>query len=265
RSLLNAAYTAIKQVQPGATVFAAGLAPYGDPPGVNRMHPVAFLRSLLCLSDSLHPLPCPHPAMLDGIDVHPYSLTPTSPAISPDDVGVSQVGRLWPVLRAALRYHTVLPDRSKAYWVTEIDWDSKPPDPHGTVTERRQATFLSASFYRMWREGIDHVFWFLFQDIPHLNLVGDGLYTKQGRPKVALRAMQFPFVALGPDREITIWGRAPKPGTVTIEQGNGHDWSDVLFTLHTTPDGVFYARYLSGGHVTLRAVQGKIASLAFTS
>ena len=49
RSMLNAAYANIKAVQHHAIVLAAGTAPYGDPPGVERMTPVTFWRELLCL------------------------------------------------------------------------------------------------------------------------------------------------------------------------------------------------------------------------
>ena len=49
RALLNAGYANVKAVQPHSTVLAAGLGPYGDPPGVDRMHPVAFMGELLCL------------------------------------------------------------------------------------------------------------------------------------------------------------------------------------------------------------------------
>jgi hypothetical protein len=63
-------------------------APYGDPPGVDRMSPVLFLRELLCLRGArLVPVRCPHPAHLDGLDHHPYASAPALRALSRDDVG----------------------------------------------------------------------------------------------------------------------------------------------------------------------------------
>jgi hypothetical protein len=50
RSLLNRFYSAVKAVQPGATVIGGSLAPFGDEPGGARTRPVLFLRGLLCLA-----------------------------------------------------------------------------------------------------------------------------------------------------------------------------------------------------------------------
>ena len=36
------------------------------------MQPLAFYRSLFCLSRTLAPLRCPAPVHLDGVDHHPY-------------------------------------------------------------------------------------------------------------------------------------------------------------------------------------------------
>src|SRR5205085_6547447 len=95
RSLLNAAWANIKAVQPHAYVLAAGLAPYGYPPGFNWMQPVQFLRELLCLHGAgLHPERCPNRAHFDAIDIHPYSLRPTIHAFNRDDVSVPDLGRL---------------------------------------------------------------------------------------------------------------------------------------------------------------------------
>jgi hypothetical protein len=121
RALLNAGYADVKAVQRHATVLAAGLGPYGDPLGVDRMRPVAFMRELLCLSGKrLRRERCPHPAHFDAIDDHPYSALPTTHAGNGDDVSVPDLGRLTHVVTAALRRRTLLPRSHKAAWMTEI-------------------------------------------------------------------------------------------------------------------------------------------------
>jgi hypothetical protein len=59
RQLLNAFYVAVKSVRESDLVVAAGLAPTGDPPGVGRMAPLAFLRELLCLGANNRPATVP--------------------------------------------------------------------------------------------------------------------------------------------------------------------------------------------------------------
>jgi hypothetical protein len=265
RDLLNAAYGSIKTVQPHALLMAAGFTPYGDPPGGFRMHPVAFLRALLCLDDRLQPLACANPAHLDAIDFHPYSITPTVHAFNRDDVSVPDAGRLRAVLRAAERTHRLLPGGPKPIWETEIFWQSNPPDPAVKVSLATQARYLALTFYELWRTGVNHVFWFTIQDYPAL-FPGAGVYYANGRAKPSATALRFPFVALpGPrrSRSVTLWGRAPSAGVVSIERATRHGYRR-LFRLRTTRGGVFYARRRLAGHPALRAVIGHTASLRWS-
>ena len=48
REMLNASYAAVKAVDPQMLVVTAGTAPYGDPPGGNRVRPVEFWQQTLC-------------------------------------------------------------------------------------------------------------------------------------------------------------------------------------------------------------------------
>ena len=75
-------------------VVTAGTAPYGDPPGGERMQPVAFDRSPLCLRD---------------------------------DVAVPDVHKLAGVLHAAVRDGHVRPAGPKRLWVTELSWEQARP------------------------------------------------------------------------------------------------------------------------------------------
>ena len=196
RGLLNAFYAGVKSVQPHASVLTAGLAPYGDTPGAARMHPVTFLEALLSRR-----------ANFDALDIHPYGLTPTHHAFSPDDVSTPDLGRLRRVLRA----HSA---GSKPIWVTEIDWDSK-PDP-AAVSLAQQARYLAQAFYELWRQGVSHVLWYQPHDLggtPRGGIPYGGLFTIDGQAKPASSAFRFPFVALrGTDGSTTLWGRAPIRG-----------------------------------------------------
>ncbi|MDQ6805345.1 MAG: hypothetical protein M3065_10345 [Actinomycetota bacterium] len=265
RRMLNAVYANLKTARPDAFVLAAGTAPYGDPPGVDRMAPVVFLRSLLCLNGSrLKPAYCPDPAHFDALDHHPYSLTPTIHAYSADDVGVADIGRLQTVLTVAEHTGRALPAGPKSIWVTEIAWSSNPPDPLA-IPEARQARYLALAFYELWRQGVGHVFWLLIRDFPYKSLTGSGLYVMDGTPKRSSRAFRFPFIAVpGRHHELTLWGRAPQGGPVVIERGDGHGWTPVI-RLSANRGGIFYATGRLGSYPVLRAVIGDIASPPWTS
>jgi hypothetical protein len=267
RALLNAAYAAIKSAQPHAFVLAGGTAPYGDPPGLLRMHPVLFWRDLFCLSAALRPVRCGAPPHLDGIDHHPYAYypyTPTAHAYSPLDASVPDLGRIERVLRAAEHVHTVLPAGPKPLWVTETDWYSGPP-ARGEPSLATQARYTSLAFYEFWRQGVSHVFWYLLRDYSGDGVFGSaGLYFADGRAKPAAFAFRFPFVALSGHRGVvTLWGRAPRPGIVTIERRMHRRWR-IIARLRTTAGGVFYKRARLRARPGLRAVQGSEASVEFT-
>jgi hypothetical protein len=262
RRLLNAAYVNIRAVQPHAFVLAAGLAPYGDRPGLGRMRPVEFLRELLCLhGTSLRLERCGDPARFDAVDIHPYGLTPTHHAFNQDDVSVPDLGRLSRILRVAGRTGRARPAGPKPIWVTEIAWDSSPPDRFG-VPVVLQASYLARAFYELWREGVGHVFWYEVRDLGTSagNFTGAGLFFTSARAKPSAAAFRFPFVAThGPRGTTTLWGRSPRAGVITIEVALHGSWR-ALVRLTTTRGGVFDAGRHIGRHLTLRARVGRIAS-----
>ena len=263
RALLNAGYANVKAVQRRATVLAAGLGPYGDPPGVDRMRPVAFMRELLCLSgERLRRERCPHPAHFDAIDDHPYSALPTTHAGNRDDVSVPDLGRLTHVVTVALRRGTLLPRSRKAAWMTEIFWPSKPPDPVGLPLVQ-QARRLSLTFYELWRQGVGHMFRYLIRDYPHKSESGAGLFFTNGRPKPASVAFHFPFAAVRDRSGITtLWGRAPRRDVVTVQRATRHGWRTLL-RRGTTAGGVFYTRAALPRNLLLRARIEQLASISY--
>jgi hypothetical protein len=266
--MLNAVYANVKAVQRHAHVIAAGLSPYGDPPGGSRMAPVQFLRELLCLhGNRMRPERCPHPAHLDAIATHPYSLNPTYSSPVPLDTRVADVHRLRPVLVAARRRHRVLPRGPvKPIWETELDWSSNPPDSGG-IPVNQQASYLEQAFYQLWRQGVGHVFWFLIRDYPSYPFdTGGGVYFNSSTPKPSATAFMFPFVATPDNRHhvLILWGRSPRRGRVAIASQTATGWR-TLTRLKTTAGGVFYAKRHLGRHLTLRAQIGPYTSLSWST
>ncbi len=266
RALLNALYAGVKAAQPHGFVVAGATAPYGDPPGVDRMAPLVFLRGLFCLSPDDAAQRCPDPPHFDALGHHPYSTNPTDHAKLPDDVGMADLGKLWSILRVAERVGHALPAGHKSLWVDEINW-STGPRAQTAITTAHQARNLSEAFYEFWRQGVSRVFWFELRDPagPLSNATGGGLYWTDGAAKPAATAFRFPFVALlGARGRRTVWGRAPAAGTVVIDRRRAGRWQPLL-RLRTTSGGIFYAHPRVAARVQLRAAIGAITSLGWST
>jgi hypothetical protein len=230
--MVNAMARAIHGVRRDNVVIAGALAPYGG--DKDRIRPLEFMREMLCMSKGAKPKPtCKERTEIDVWAHHAYSYGgPTSHAAHSDDVAVGDLGEMQALLVAAHRAgHFVsrdLPD----FWVTEYSYESRPPDPKG-VPLALHARWVSESLYRMWQDGVSLVTWFYLRDGPTDQPFQSGLYFRSekgiaaDRPKPALRAFRFPFVAF---RErggaVSFWGRTPfgVKREVFVERAVGGGW-----------------------------------------
>lgn len=220
RSLVNGGYAGVKAVRKSNFLVTAGTAPYGDLiPGGRRIAPVTFLRGVLAQKTNL-----------DAISHHPYGVgDPYRRALNAPDVAVPDIGKLRRVLRSAAKRRRV--KRSAQVWVTEMSWDSNPPDPDG-VPARTQADWLQEGLNVLWRQGVRTVTWFLVTDqAPDPSYAATnqgGVFLRDGTAKLSATAFRFPFIA--PRKTATrasIWGRVPGAGTVVVEARSGSSWRRV--------------------------------------
>jgi hypothetical protein len=267
RAMLNAAYRGWKGVDAGNYVVSAGTAPYGDPDPGGRIAPVAFVRALFCLDDRLRPLKCADPAHLDAISHHPYAVHgPREHAINSDDAAVPDIVRLTRPLRRAVATGRALPKATKGVWVTEMSWDSSPPDPNG-VPEARHARWLEDAFYTLWKQGVSVITWFRVVDQAPTPSYGatnqSGVFERNGRAKAAATAYRFPFVGRRRSRSsVLYWGRAPSSGTVTIEVKRGGAWIAVAHR-SVTAGTPFTGTFKAGAPVDIRARDATVTSLVW--
>jgi hypothetical protein len=251
-------------------VVTAGTAPYGDPPGGQRMRPVAFDSALFCLDDDarLTPLSCPDPPHLDALSHHPYGIGgPLWHALNAGDVAVPDISKIARVLHQAERVRHVRGVGPQQLWVTEISWDTSPPDPDG-VPVAEQARWLEQSLYVLWRQGVDTVLWLQIVDAPPVPNYGStyqaGLYYLDGASKPAAQAFSFPFVTRRLNRgHIQAWGRAPRGGHIAIEQWRRGRWL-VLRRLVVQTGQVFAVSLPLRGRAVLRAQTDPDTSLSWT-
>ena len=281
RALLNAFYDAVKGVNGGNIVISAGLAPLARPG--TTIGPLDFMRRLLCMTGRKNPKPkrgCSAKTKLDVWATHPYTTGgPTHHAPGPDDVSLGDLPEMTKLLRAADKAGKIQNNSRKTpFWLTEFSWDSKPPDGGG-LKSYIHARWLAEAFYRMYKAGISNVIWFQIRDEARhggrsdAELYQSGLYLRGGtlagdRPKRALTAFRFPFVALTTKKGFSFWGRLPdsRPGAVKIQVKDGGGGFRTVKSTRGRGGGVFAGNVRGdfGKAANVRAKSAKGTSLPFS-
>ncbi len=277
RAIVNAVSAGVHGVHPDNLVIAGGLFPFFiDRPAAQSIAPLRFMRQFLCMSKKLVPKAnCGPPVAFDVWSHHPYTEgSPTHPTGSPDSISISGLQRMGDLLRAAARHGRIQSNGPVQYWVSEWAWDSNPPDPRG-VPEALHARWVSEGLYRMWSAGVSLASWFFLRDGGGQDAkFQSGLYLRCAggiecdRPKLALQAFRFPFVALRAKRYVRIWGRVPPSSTaarVVIERARKGQWVRAGSAKVDPGGGVFTRRLRKAKRGRYRArILGGEASRGFS-
>jgi hypothetical protein len=283
RDMVNAFADAVHAVDPANLVVAGGLDPYGHPKTRNQewyaVRPLAYMRSLLCLSKGAHPHPtCQDPIHFDVWSHHPYTPYinggPFAHAKVPDDVELGDLPKMRALLQAGVRVGNVVSAHPVQFWVTEFGWNTNPPRKHSPSLSLA-ARWTSESLHQMWLSGVSLVTWFLLEDLPSPSYYKSGLFfhssfVDQARAKPMLTAFRFPFVAYRHRSSVSVWGRDAtsdkEPVTVQRRQGNKGRWRTVAL-VRANDYGIFKATLKLKTSKTdwLRAIApGAGKSLAFS-
>jgi hypothetical protein len=268
REIVNA-FAASAHTVSGNAVIAGGLAPFGISTAVA---PLAFMRSLLCLSSGRQPhATCSAKVHFDIWSTDPYSAgAPTHKAYRKNDVSIGDLPEMKDVLDAGVRLGHVVSTQPMRFWVTEFSWDSNPPDPKG-VPVALEERWVAEALYRMWSAGVSLVTWFTLRDQPvRTSPYQSGLYFRgtslaRDRSKPALTAFRFPFVAFPRAKKVFVWARTPsgKSATIVVEQRSSSGWRRVG-VLHANRVGIGSATLPARGRGPLRGRIGNDASLPFS-
>ena len=278
RAMVNAVSASVHAVRRDNLVVAGGLAPYGTTNAtLDATSPLLFMRRMLCMSDGPKPKrTCSKRAAFDVWSHHPYtSGGPTRAAGRPDDVSLGDLDEMAAVLRAAERAGTIRSSGRVRFWVTEFSWDTSPPDPKGVPMELH-ARWVAEALYRMWRDGVSLVTWFLVRDEPFPDVsTQSGLFFRgasgpaSDTAKPSTQAFRFPFVALRQTRRrVMYWGRTPTSAAanVIVERSVSGGWRR-LARVRTGSSGIFTGSFASTrrtGTVRARVVAGGEASVPFS-
>ena len=254
RGMVNAVADAVHAVDPTNLVVAGGLEPVGHKQTKKRhwnsVAPLAFMRSLLCVSKGKHPhSTCNDPVRLDVWSHHPYTHGgPFGHAAVPDDIELGDLPRMRAVLQAGARLHHIVSAQPVKFWVTEFGWDTNPPRPNAASLSLA-ARWTSESLQQMWRSGVSLVTWFLLQDYKSPSPFQCGLYfysksLNEVRPKPVLTAFRFPFTAYLKGTTVSVWGRDATSDqqdvTIELRHGKHGKWHTVALVT-SNEHGIFRA------------------------
>src|SRR5215208_889298 len=255
RALVNRFAAAVHRAHADNLVVAGGLSPFTVSNGyAESVAPLRFMRNLLCMSAGAHPrATCSSRVEFDVWSHHPYtSGDPTHKARLPDDVSLGDLPEMRRLLDAAVAARHVVHRVPVRFWVTEFSWDTNPPDPKA-VPATLHARWVAEAMYRMWQAGVSLVVWFQLRDEPPPPNYDfqSGLWFRGGaglatdRPKPALAAFRFPFVAFSGRRGIDFWGRVPASAGANVElyvAGRNARYRRVL-RVRANGVGVFAGRF----------------------
>jgi hypothetical protein len=283
RDMVNAVAAAVHAVDHANLVVAGGLDPFGHKKSKNgkwyAVAPLAFMRSLLCLSKGSHPHSTCHASIhFDVWAHHPYTPYihggPFAHAKVRDNVELGDLPKMRALLQAGVRLKHVVSAQRVQFWVTEFGWNTNPPRKH-SPSLGLAARWTAESLHQMWLSGVSLVTWFLLDDAPSPSYYKSGLFfhsssVDRARPKPMLTAFRFPFVAYRHGSSVGVWGRdaTSDKQLVTVQRRHGKkgNWRTVA-RVRSNGYGIFKAtvKLKTSKHDWLRAIApGSGKSLAFS-
>jgi hypothetical protein len=280
RAMVNAFAASVHAVNSKNLVVAGALDPFGHKRSKkqrwNSVAPLAFMRSLLCLSKGSHPhSTCGTTIHFDAWSHHPYTFGGAfGHAKNPDDVELGDLPKMRTLLQAGARLHHIRSTNGVRFWVTEFGWDTNPPRRHAAPMGLA-ARWTAESLYQMWRSGVSLVTWFGLQDRGGSSPYQSGLFRHstslaRAHVKPVRTAFRFPFVAYIGKKTVSVWGRdaTSKAQLVTVQlrRGTQGHWRTVA-RIRANRSGIFKAslRLKATTKDWLRAsASGSGTSLAFS-
>lgn len=276
RSLVNAAYPAIKASDHGAQILIGALAPKARTSRFGTSAPLAFLRAFGCVNASLHKIragACKHyaPPHADGFALHPYGAK-TPPEAAPkhsDDINIATLGRIETTLDKLHHLKRYKGPSKLGLWLDEFGYQTRPPDRISGVPLGTQDRWDQEGAYLAWRDHrVRLLTQYLWYDEPKVNggyaNWQSGLRYASGGAKPSLAHFAVPFM-VDTSRRL-LWGQA-RPGAgrqkVTVQiKPHGRGWHTIK-TLRTDSLGYWTLKQHSLSRTSLyRFKTGKLTSSA---
>jgi hypothetical protein len=285
RSMVLAAYPAIKAVRSDVTVLVGNTSSTGGNGGRQPIPPLRFLRELACVDGHLRVLKrsgCESFSRIagDGWAHHPYSLSGTpSERSSPrrsDDARLGDLDRLSRVLNSLVARGRIAP-AMRGIYITEFGYETHRLGNRPGLSEGTQAQYLTWGEYIASRNPWVKMFGqFLLRDLPPAATAQSdssrrpfgqyytGLHRVDGTAKLAARTFVAGLFAQRQGSRVLLWGRlrlGRGQRSVRIERrvGSGR-WTLV----RTSPRGGGGAsRFGVAGQGTFTRFAGDVAGARF--
>jgi hypothetical protein len=229
RTMVEAAYPAIKAVRGDTRVLVGNTSSIGGREGSGAIAPLRFLRALACVNRHMKPVDAGECETFtavpgDGWAQHPYALDVAPSTKSSrgdrDDVRVADLPRLAKMLDRLVRMGRLAP-RMRAIYVTEFGYETQPIRGRPNLTEGMQARYLTQSEWIASRVPQVKMFGqFLLRDVPPAATAqtgsprrahgqfSTGLQHADGRSKLAMRSFVAGLYAQRVSRRtVLLWGR----------------------------------------------------------
>ena len=251
--LLNPAYVAIHDASPSSRVAGGVTAPRG---GTGGTSPVSFIRGMGRAG-----------ARLDAYAHHPYALSPSETPWSGgcahcQTITMSTIDKLVAETRKAF-------GRPVRLWLTELGYQSNPPDKTAGVPPATQATYVAAAAYRAWlTPRVDLLIQYLYRDEPGTDRWQSGLETRAGVAKPAMAAVAEPLAQVARrGKTTTVWGTI-RPGSgpraYRLQRKVGNSWVTIGGAQRTKTDGTLRRVVTAAPGATLRLFAGGLAGNTLT-
>ncbi len=174
RALVQAAYPAIKSVNPASKVLIGVTAPGGLVRGgpTSPVAPIPFLRRLACVDARLrrvHDGACRHFRRVpgDGLSHHPYALKspPGVPTPDPNIVRIANLDRITRLTSRLISRRRFAPG-TRDLWLTEFGYETNDPVPTKPWTLAQQTRLLAQAEYLSQRNSrVRAITQFLLRDV----------------------------------------------------------------------------------------------------
>lgn len=236
RQLYLQAYSGLRSARIAAPILIGELAPIGNSfPSIGTIHPLQFLRAVLCLDSRWHKARSCARVPTQGLAMHPYTTQfgPFFHPANPDDVTIGVISRAVAAVDRAARAGA-LPAHLPVY-VSEFGVQSFPDHDVG-VPLPTQSDYRSIGEHMAWGNSRVAGFsqYLLRDDISVGGATGrfqSGLFLyPSGRPKPSYYGFRLPLVvSKGHGSRVALWGFVRpahgRGGTLTIQVADrGHGW-----------------------------------------
>jgi hypothetical protein len=239
--LLNPAYAAIHGASPSSKVAGGVTAPRG---GAGGLSPVAFIRGMGSSG-----------ARLDAYAHHPYALGPKE---TPWGGGCDHCETITMATLDRLVTETLKAfKRPVRLWLTELGYQSNPPDRLLGVAPAVQASYIAAAAYKAWATPrVDLLIQYLYRDEPTADRWQSGLISTGGARKLAIGGFEAPLAQVSRTGATTaVWGtirRGTGARAYRLQRLTSAGWQPVGGVQRTRADGTLQRKVTAKAGTKLR-------------